>query len=53
MHNYVAFYQRHRIVLQAESLYQAKLKAVAHFRLPPARRHLVSVVLADAEVSLD
>lgn len=47
MNGYVAFYSGKRHELHADSLYGAKQKAVAHFKVKPNRAHMVSVVLAE------
>ena len=44
---YIAFYNNKKIELFAESLYSAKLKAVAKMRVPKSKQHMVSVVLAE------
>lgn len=47
MYGYVAFYESKRHELRAESLYAAKQAAVAYFKPPKSKRHMVSVVLAE------
>ena len=47
MNGYIAFYNNKEIELFAESLYSAKLKAVAKMRVPKNKQHMVSVVLAE------
>lgn len=44
---YVAFYNNQRHELYAKSQYDAKLKAIAHFKAPKSKQHMVSVVLAE------
>lgn len=44
---YMAFYNSHRVEIRAESLYAAKQKAIAEFRPPRSRQHLVAVMLAE------
>lgn len=46
---YVAFYNGKRHELYAPSLYAAKLAAVAHFKPPKSKAHMVSVVLAEKD----
>lgn len=45
MNTYDAFYESRKSVVEAESLYAAKLAAVAHFKPRKSREHMVSVVL--------
>ena len=47
MNGYIAFYNEKEIELFAESLYSAKLKAIAEMRVPKSKQHLVSVMLAE------
>lgn len=47
MNGYVAFFNGKRIEVYADSLYQAKLKAIAEFKAPKKREHMVTVVLAE------
>lgn len=51
MYGYVCFYNGQRAEIYAETLYQAKLKAMEHFQKTAGRRkvkgELVSVVLAE------
>ena len=44
---YVAFYNGKQIELYASSLYDAKQKAVATFKAPKSKQHMVSVLLAE------
>jgi len=50
MHGYLAFYRGQKLEIYADSLGQAKDKAVAAFRVKPKLRHLVSVVLCELNV---
>lgn len=49
MNGYVCFYNSKRIELQAKDLWDAKQKAVAQFKAPRSKQHLVSVVLAEKD----
>ena len=49
MNRYIAFYNEKKIELFAESLYSAKLKAIAEMRVPKSKQHLVSVMLAETD----
>lgn len=45
MHKYIAFYDGAQVEIEAESLYGAKLKAVAHFKPKKSKEHMVHVHL--------
>lgn len=47
MNGYIAFFNGKRIEVYADNLYQAKLKAIAEFKAPKSKAHMVSVVLAE------
>lgn len=47
MNGYVCFYGSQRFECRASSLYAAKLLAVAHFKAPKSKQHMVSVTLAE------
>ena len=47
MNGYVCFYYHKRIEVYADSLFAAKEKAVAEFKAPKSKRHMVSVMLAE------
>lgn len=47
MNGYISFYNGKRHEVHADSLYAAKQKAVAHFKVTPKKEHMVSVVLAE------
>lgn len=47
MNGYVAFYNKKRIELYADTLYAAKQIAVKMFKVSRAKEHMVSVVLAE------
>jgi hypothetical protein len=49
LYGYIGFYEQRRHELRAASLYDAKQAALAHFRPPKAKAHLVSVVLAERD----
>ena len=46
---YIAFYNRQRHELYAPSLYEAKLQAIAHFKAPKSKEHMISVMLAEKD----
>lgn len=47
MNGYVVFYNGKRHELYAASLYAAKEAAIAHFKVPPRKSHMVSGILAE------
>lgn len=47
MYGYIALYGAKRTEIHAESLYAAQKKALAHFRPPASKKHLVTVHLAE------
>ena len=47
MNGYVAFYNSKRIEIYAETLFAAKKKAIAEFKVPKSKEHMVTVVLAE------
>jgi hypothetical protein len=47
MNGYIALYGEKRFELYADTLYEAKQKALAHFKPPKSKRHLVTVHLAE------
>jgi hypothetical protein len=49
MNTYICMYWGSRLQweCQANSLYEAKLKAVAYFKAPKSKRNLISVVLIE------
>jgi hypothetical protein len=49
MLKYLAFYSGRQHVIEADSLYAAKLKAVAHFKVPKSKQGLLSVILAEKD----
>lgn len=49
MYGYIAFYGGRRHELHADSLFAAKEKAVAHFKVRPKQAHMVSVLLAEKD----
>lgn len=52
MHGYKAFFNDKQADVYAESLYAAKLKAIAQFKPRKSQEHLVSVVLCEKDVDL-
>jgi hypothetical protein len=48
-YGYIALYREQRWELYADSLLNAKNKAVEHFKPPKSKRHLVSVTLAEVD----
>jgi hypothetical protein len=49
VNGYIAIYNNKQIDIHAESLYSAKLKAVAELRVPKSKQHMVSVMLAEID----
>ena len=49
MNGYVCFYDGKRIEVEADTLYEAKQKAVQKLRVRPNKAHMVSVVLAEKD----
>lgn len=49
MNGYVCFYNGKRWECHASSMFDAKEKAVAHFKPPKSKQHMVSVVLAEKD----
>ncbi len=47
MNGYIAFFNGKQHELYADSLLDAKEKAIEHFKPAKSKRHLVSVVLAE------
>jgi hypothetical protein len=47
MNGYKAFYGGKSIEIYAESLFAAKQKAVAAFKVSPKKQHMVSIVLCE------
>lgn len=48
-YGYIALYQGKRTEVYAATSYEAQVKALAHFKPPKSKRHLVSVHLAEAD----
>lgn len=46
MNGYICFYNQKRFECYADSLYAAQQQAVAHFKPPKSKQHMVTVVLA-------
>lgn len=49
MNGYIAFYNGKQIELHADTLFAAKTKAVAAFKVSAKKAHMVSVVLAEKD----
>lgn len=49
LNGYVCFYNGNRHEVHAKTLLDAKEKAVAHFKAPKSKQHMVSVVLAEVD----
>ena len=49
MNGYVCFYNGKRWECYASSMFAAKEKAVAHFKPPKSKRHMVSVMLSEKD----
>ena len=49
MSGYVCFYDGKRWECYASSMFAAKEKAVAHFKPPKSKQHMVSAVLAEKD----
>ena len=47
MYGFKCFYNGREWETYAESMYAAKLAAVAHFKAPKSKAHMVSVVLCE------
>ena len=47
MYGYVCFYNAKRIEVYATSMYAAKLQAIAQFKAPRSREHMISIILAE------
>lgn len=47
LNGYCAFYNQKKADIYALNLWDAKQKAVAHFKAPKNKAHLVSVMLAE------
>lgn len=47
MNGYVCFFERKRIEVRANTLYEAKVKAIQEFRVAKSKEHLVIAELAE------
>ena len=47
MNGYIFFYNGQRVEVYAATLYEAKVKAVAHFKPPKSKQHMVHGALAE------
>lgn len=45
MNDYTVFYNGKQVDIKAPTLYEAKLKGIAHFKPPKSKQHLVTPVL--------
>jgi hypothetical protein len=46
---YIAYYNGQKKELTANDMYQAKLKAIEHFKVPRSKQGLLAVVLAEVD----
>ena len=49
LYGYVAFYNGKRTEIYAESLFKAKELAIAFYRPPKSKQHMISVLLAEKD----
>jgi len=49
MNGYIGFYNGKTVDLHAATLFEAKTKALAHFRAPKSKQHMVHVELAEKD----
>jgi len=49
MNGYIGFYNGSTVELRAATLFEAKTKAIAHFRAPRSKHHMVHVELAEID----
>lgn len=49
MNGYVFFYHSKRVEVEAETLYDAKVKALAHFKPKKSDQHMVHGMLAEKD----
>lgn len=49
MNGYVAFYNSQRLEIYAKDLWDAKQQAIAAFKVPKSKQHMVSVMLAEKD----
>jgi hypothetical protein len=49
MNGYVCFFKQQRFECHAETVLEAKQKAIAHFKVRPGKTWMVSVVLAEKD----
>lgn len=47
LNGYVCFYNGQRYEVYAPDLYQAKVRAIHHFKAPKKKEHMISVVLCE------
>jgi hypothetical protein len=53
MNGYIGFFNGRRTEVYADTLYEAKTKAIAHFKPTKSKAHMVSVMLAETNVPVD
>jgi hypothetical protein len=53
MHGYKGFYNGKQSDIYADSLVDAKKQAIALFKVPKSKQHMVSVVLCEKDVQAD
>jgi hypothetical protein len=49
MNGYICFYNRKRIEIYAETLYEAKKKAIIEFKVKKNKEHMISIILAEKD----
>ena len=49
MNLYVCFYNNKTIEVEADTLYDAKLKAITQFKAPKSKQSMISVMLAEKD----
>ena len=49
MNGYIGFYNGNTVEILAATLFEAKTKALAHFRAPKSKQHMVHVELAEKD----
>lgn len=53
MNGYIAFFNRQRIEVYADTLHDAKQQAIQRLKVPKSKQGLVAVELAETNVQLD
>lgn len=49
MNGYICIYNQKSVEVHAETLYQAKVKAVELLKVPKNKQHMVSIMLAEKD----